>query len=161
MRRLTSLTIPLFVLGFVIIPTQTFAQEQSAESQLLGLFVGSWTYDHIEGGTECSWLGDHIVHCRGSWITADGNEVEAVFLTRYDEAEEMWRAHRYYNSGYADSAVGWLEDGTWTFVYETPSENRVKFTGVISGDKWTYDWHRSVHGGPWEKTSEGSMTKVQ
>lgn len=161
MRHLAWLVISLAVTVLVVIPSPTFAQEQSTESQALSSFVGTWTYDHIEGGTECTWLGDHIVHCRGSWIAANGNEIEAVFLTRYDTVAEIWRAYRYYNNGYADSAVGWLEDGTWTFVYELPGGDRARFTAAMSGDKWTYEWHNSVHGGPWEKVQEGAMTKVR
>ena len=159
MRRLISVALPLAFLFLSAIPT--LAQERSPELQRLDWFVGNWTFNEVEGESECERLGDYIVHCNSAWTTADGNPVEAVFLMRYDAEAEVYRGYRFYSGGYADVALGWVEDDTWTFVYEGPAGARFKFTGVASGDTWTFVWHRSVQGGPWEQTSEGSMTKVR
>lgn len=92
---------------------------------------------------------------------ADQDDIKAVWLFRYDTEDEVYRSYRFYSNGYADSALGWVEGDTWTFVYEGPEGARSRFTGVESGDTWTYEWHSSIQGGGWEKTEEGSMTKAR
>jgi hypothetical protein len=160
MRRLASVAIPLAVLLIPAVPTTTIAQEHSTEIQQLDWFVGSWTYDHLEGGAECERLGEYIVQCRSVWKTDAGEDREGYFFTRYDTVAEAWKAYRFYNTGYADEGLGWVEGDTWTWVYEGRMGARYKFIGVEAGEKWTYTWYRSLQGGPWEQTSEGSMTKV-
>ena len=159
MRRLVSVAIPLAILFLSAIPS--LAQERSPEAQRLDAFVGNWTYDDIEGETECELLGDYIVHCTSAWTTDAGNPVEAVFLVRYDTEAEVYWGHRFYSGGYADSGLGWVEGDTWTFVYEGPAGTRFRMTSIVSRDTWKYVWHRSVQGGAWEQTSEGSATRVR
>jgi hypothetical protein len=161
MSRFVLRLIPVPVLLLAAIPTQSRAQEHAAEIQALEALVGSWTYDHLEGGAECTKLGDLMIHCRSVWATSGGNEMDLVSIVRYDTATEMFRGYRFYNSGYADEAVGWIDGNDWVFVYDAPSGNKVRFTATLSDTSWVYQWHRSVQGGPWEARSDGSMTKVR
>jgi hypothetical protein len=149
-RVLLTLTVVLFPL--FTLPQQVVAQ-QPPEAQRLGWFVGDWTYDHLDGGTKCEWLGDFIVHCQSSWINSAGDSVEVVFLTGYDPEAEVYTAHRFYS--------GWVDGDTWSFVYEGPAGARYRITMVASEDTWTYEWHTSVKGGPWEPGSTGSATRVR
>jgi len=159
MKRV-PLTLTAVLFPLLTLPQQVVAQ-QPPEAQRLGWFVGDWVYEGLDGGTKCEWLGDSIVHCQSSWINSDGDSIEAVFLIRYDPEAEVYTAHRFYSGGYTDSGLGWVDGDTWTFVYEGATGARFRFTGVTSEDTWTYEWHTSVEGGPWEPGSAGSMTKVR
>jgi endonuclease YncB( thermonuclease family) len=64
-------------------------------------------------------------------------------------------------SSYADSGLAWIDGDTWTVVYEGAGGVRFRMTIVVADGTQTYVWHRSVEGGPWVETSEGSMTKVR
>ncbi len=155
---LLILSIVLFAL--ISLPQQVFAQ-QPPEAQRMDGFVGEWTFDDMDGGSTCNWLGDFTIHCQGSWTTDTTNTAEVVFLTRYDPEAEVYTAHRFYSGGYTDSGLGWLAGDTWTFVYEGSAGARYRIISVITGDTWTYEWHKSVEGGAWERTGGGSMTKVK
>ncbi len=155
------LTMFLATLLLLAIPTPTIGQEHSAETQALEPMVGNWTYDHLDGSTECKRLGDYTVHCFSAWTNAEGAPIEAVFLNRFDPQSEVFRGHRFYNSGYADSGMCWVDGTTWVCVYEQPEGARARITSTISGDSWSYVWHRSVQGGPWEQSSDGSSTRVR
>jgi hypothetical protein len=159
MRHLVSVALSLAFLFLSAIPT--LAQERSAELQQLDSFVGTWTYSHIEGTTTCNRLADSIVHCTSAWTNTAGNPIEAVFLIRYDTEAEMYKGYRFYSGGFVDSGTGWFEGDTWTFVYDNPSGNKNRMTSTVSANTWTYVWHSSVRGGPWEQTSEGSNTRVR
>ena len=118
MRRLQSVALSL---AFMFVFTgSALGQTQAPEMQTLDLTVGEWTYDQTEGTTECKRLGDYMVHCSSEWTNAAGNHVEAVFIIRYDTNAEMYRAHRFYSGGYADSGIGWMNGDSLTFVFEGP-----------------------------------------
>jgi hypothetical protein len=155
------MTLSLALILMPAVPTTAKAQEHAAQIRQLDWFVGSWTYDQTEGGAECKKLGDFMVHCTSTWKTAEGDDAEAVFITRYDAVDETWKAYRFYRNGYADQALGWIEGGTHTYVYEGRNGARRKFVGVAEGETWAYTWYRSLQGGPWERTEEGSMTRVR
>lgn len=157
-KALLTLTVAMLALG--TLPQQVVAQ-QPPEAQRIGWLVGDWTYDNLDGWAKCAWLGDFIVQCQTAWVDAAGDSTEALFLTRYDAEAEVYTTHRFYSGGYTDSGVGWVDDDTWTFVYDGPAGTRYRFTGVISEETWTYEWYRSVKGGPWERSSGGSMTRVR
>ncbi len=150
----------VILFSLLVLPQQVVAQ-QPPEAQRMDVFVGDWEYEDLEGGTKCKWLGEFIIHCENSWINDAGDTVEAVFLTRYDQEAKIYTAHRFYSGGYTDSGLGWVNGNTWSFVYEGQAGARYRFTGVISGDTYTYEWHRSDKGGSWERTGGGSMKKVQ
>jgi hypothetical protein len=157
MRRTVFAVLTLLFL----LPLTVQAQERSAELQRLDSFVGNWISDGLEGTGTCNRLADNIVHCTSAWTTTAGNPIEAVFLIGYDTEAEMYKGYRFYSSGYVDSGTGWVEGDTWTVVYDNPSGNKNRMTSTITADTWTYVWHRSVHGGPWEESSEGSNTRVR
>ncbi len=162
-RILLILTVVLFPL--FNLPQQAVAQ-QPPEAQRLEAFVGDWTYDNpLDGVFTCEWLGDLIVHCQSSWLDADGDTIYQVLLNRYDPEAEVYRSHRFYSGGYADSGLGWVDGNTWTFVYEGPRGARFRITLVIAEDNAAYEWHRSLEGGPWEAMgtfgSSGSVTRVR
>jgi hypothetical protein len=159
MKRIL-ITPSLIVTLAMLLPLRTAAQ-QPAEAQRLGPLVGEWTFDHVDGGSRCDWLGDFIVRCQSHWTNASGNAVEAVFFVRWDAAQESYTGYRFYSGGYTDSGPGWFDGDTWTFVYEGPQGARYRFVAELSGDKETYTWHRSLQGGPWEQTETGSMTRVR
>lgn len=160
MRRFFPLLGAAIVLA-ISPPSTLSSQEFEEEIRRLDWFVGSWTYDQLDGGADCQRLGDFMIHCKSVWTTASGSENEAIFITRFDPQTERWRAYRFYRNGYADAAMGWVDGDSWTFVYEMPDGSRARFTAAASGDIWSYEWHRSVQGGAWEATSDGSMTRVK
>ncbi|MDH3650641.1 MAG: hypothetical protein OEQ53_13240 [Saprospiraceae bacterium] len=155
-----SLISNVILFSLLALPQQVFAQ-QPPEAQRMDWLVGDWKYEDLDGGAKCKWLGDFTIHCESSWTNNAGETTEAVFLTRYDPEAKIYTAHRFYSGGYTDSGLGWVDGDTWSFVYEGPAGDRYRFTGVISEDTWTYEWHSSVKGGSWERTAGGSMKKVQ
>ena len=160
MRDRLLLSSCVLLVPLLTLPQQLLAQ-QPPEAQRLGVFVGEWTFDELEGEATCAWLGDMAVHCPASWLNSEGDTIEAVFLTRWDAEAEVYTAHRFYSSGYADSGLAWVDGDTWTTVFEGPEGARYRNTSVISGDTWTYEWHMSVEGGPWEAGETGSATRAQ
>ncbi|MGD2122775.1 MAG: hypothetical protein PVJ76_13565 [Gemmatimonadota bacterium] len=137
------------------------AQEHSAQIEYLNKWVGTWTFDTLEGETECEKVGDYIVDCRTTWKTASGAEREAVFITRFDPETETFLGYRFYSTGSASYGPGWIDGDTDVFIYDMPGGTRAKVNQTWSGEKLTYEWYRSTQGGPWVKTSEGSWTKVR
>lgn len=135
-------------------------QAQTPEMEYLNRMVGAFKYNQIEGGGECKKVGDYILHCMSAWTNSSGEQIEAVWITKFDPESEEFMAFRFYNSGYSDSGPGWVDGDTGVFVYEGPGGIRARMTQTWSGDTLHYVWHRSVQGGPWEQTSEGSTTKV-
>ena len=159
MRRLQSLVLSVAFMFVFTGPALT--QTQAPEMQTLGLAVCEWTYDQLEGTTECERLGDYMVHCTSEWTNAAGNDVEAVFINGYDTNAKVYRGYRFYSGGYADSGIGWVHGDSFTILYKEPDGTIYRASSTITADRWTYVWHRSVQGGPWEQTEEGSMTKVR
>ena len=140
------------------LPQQGVAQ-QPPEAQKMNLMVGEWKYEQNEGSLNCKWLGDFITHCESSWKNDAGETIETVWLNRYDQEAKVYTSHRFYSGGYTDSGVGWLDGGTWTFVFDGPAGARYRITSVISEDTWTFEWHSSIKGGSWEPGQVGSAKK--
>ena len=100
--------------------------------------------------------------CLMRWTTEAGNANAATWVSGYDAENEVYTSARFYNNGYSDSGTGWRDGDTWTYVYDATAGTKLRFTGVLGPETvWTYQWARSVKGGPWEDTSSGSMTKVR
>ena len=156
MRRILGSFLALLFL----VPLGATAQEETPEMGFLNWGVGSFEYDHIEGGGDCKKVGDYVLHCMSAWTTTSGNEVEAIWITRLNPETGELTAFRFYNNGYADSGRVWIDGDTAVTVYELPGGARARITQTWSEDTVTYVWHRSVQGGAWEETSEGSMTRV-
>lgn len=156
MRRILGTFLPLVLL----FPLSATAQEHTEELAFLNRIVGSFEYGGVDGGGECEKLGDFIVSCRSAWTTTSGTQMEAIFITQFDPEAETFTAYRFYNTGNASSGPGWIDGNTSVFVYEMPGGTRARITQTWSGDTTTYEWHRSVQGGPWEKVSEGSTKRV-
>lgn len=159
MRYLASLAVSLAFLS--LSAGSALAQDLSPGIQRLDQFVGTWAYDNMDGTTTCDRLAEAIVHCTSDWINADGDPVGAVFLMVYNSLTERYEGYRFYSSGYSDSGAAWFEDGNWVSVFDARNGNKVKQISTVTTDSWTYEWFRSVRGGPWEKTSDGSATKVR
>jgi len=144
MRRLQSVALSL---AFMLVSTgSALAQTPALEMQTLDLTVGEWKYDQMEGTTECNRLGDYMVHCTSAWTNAAGNQIEAVFMTGYDTNAKVYRGYRFYSSGYADSGIGWMNDNSFTIVYEGPDGTIDRMSSTLTGDTWTYVWHTSAQG---------------
>ena len=159
MRHLAALAIPSAL--FLLCACPASAQDLSPELQRMDQFIGTWNYDGMDGTAICQRLADNIVRCNSDWTNADGDPVEAVFIWVHDPLTERYMTYRFYSSGYWDSGTGWFEDGTWVAIYDAQNGNKVKSTSTITADSWTYEWYRSVRGGPWEQTSEGSATRAR
>lgn len=150
---------------FLVALLTTLGQEALAQdaaavaADKLEWFAGDWTYNELDGEVSCNMLGEYIVHCDGAWVNDAGDEIEAVFITRYDAVEDVYRGYRFYSGGYADVARGWVDGNDWTFLYEGRDGAMIRFSATASGDSWSYVWHRSDQGGEWEETSRGSMTR--
>ncbi len=155
MRRILG----VFLLISLAFPFGLGAQDHSEQIEFLNQLVGSFEYNP-DGEGECQKVGEYTVNCISAWTSAAGVEREAIWITRFDPETERFMGYRFYENGYADSGPGWIDGNTSTFVYELPNGNRSRITATQSGDTTTYVWHRSVQGGPWEKTSEGSSKRV-
>lgn len=144
----------------LVLSTGAATAQQPDEAKRLGVLVGEWTYDQMAGDAQCAWLGQLIVHCKSTWTTAAGAEQAQVFLLRWDPAANVYNSYRFYASGSADAGYGWFAADAWTLVFEGQLGTRTKAVATIDSTSWKYTWYRSRAGGDWEKTSEGSMTRV-
>jgi hypothetical protein len=107
---------------------------------------------------EFEWFGDLII--RASEVTPAGYNVH--HFLGYDAEEEAYWWHRYWDSGYADAAKGWLHDNQWTFIFAEPVGNVRRMTMTFeSQDVVAFKWERSTEGGPWEAFGEGRTTRVR
>ena len=156
-RTLSSLVV--LAAALALSPASTAAQ-QPPEAKALGEVVGEWKYDHMEGNAQCRWLGDLIIYCESEWIAANGSKAGQLITVRWDPQAKLYTSSRFYMNGYADAGVVWYSGGIWTFVYDAPMGDKVKCVSRVEGPAWRYTWYRSRAGGDWEKTSEGSMTRV-
>lgn len=153
--------ISCFVLLTLFVFQQEAIAQQSPMAKRMDIFVGDWKYEHMEGESKCVWLGKLTLHCESSWINKEGKKMKMVWLNRYDSKAKLYTTHRFYSNGYMDSGLGWVDGNTWTYVYDVDADNRYRITVVMSENTSNYKWHRSLKGGPWEPTGEGSMKKVK
>ncbi len=119
--------------------------------------AGSWEFVGIDGGGECRLVGNAGFYC----VTEGGGE-EAIWVTWWDDGDEVYRTYRLYSDGYADAGVVWIDGDSWTFVYEGKIGDRAKMvTARTDDDRFEYMWHRSLRGGPWEQTTGFAMKRVR
>jgi hypothetical protein len=146
----------------LLAPTQALAQ-RSPELQALDRLVGEWTYDQMEGGGACEWIGESFVVCISRWTDASGAARANSWVNGYDAAAKVYTTWRFNDNGYRDSGFGWRTgDNTWTWVFDSTAGRKLRFTAEFPSETvYTYKWARSVEGGAWEDTSAGSMTKVR
>ena len=159
--------LPLAV-GAALLTTSQEVQAQDDADEVgaanVARLAGDWSFDQINnesagGQSSCELLGDHIVWCKGSWVTSDGGEGEAVFSTRYDPVEDVYWSYRFYANGYADSGRTWIDGNDWTSVYEMP-DGLLRQSGTFtSDDTFEYVWHMSEHGGDWVEVETGAMSR--
>jgi hypothetical protein len=103
-------------------------------------------------------FGDFFIRAEES--TPNGNEV--LHVMGYDPDEEVYTWHRFWNSGYSDIGRGWVQDDTWTWVFNEPVGSIRKMTIVVeSKDAFSFKWERSVQGGPWTPMGEGKTTRAK
>jgi hypothetical protein len=111
-----------------------------------------------EASMGCEWAaGGFFMVCKsGTWTSVAG----------YDSEEKAYGEFRYFNDGWMDFSKGWTSGNTWTFVYEGEhSGGKARRRQVVSTFQsptvWTYQWDRSVEGGPWVTTTVGKCSKVK
>ena len=156
--RTPLITVAATAIIICVTPHVAVAQEADPAA-VLSVLVGDWTYEHIEGTVACRMIGETIVHCLTETVNADGETGNTVFLTWYDARTAMYRAARYYASGYTDTGTVWMDGPTWHSVFDSPDGDKSRLVQTFSEGRMSYQWSRSCSGGDWEDTSTGSATR--
>jgi hypothetical protein len=160
MMRVIHPSTSALLLTLTVLPLAA-AGQQTPEAARLGSWVGSWTSDDYEGGFECEWFGQSAVVCRSEWAMDSGEQGEAFYVNRWDAESEQYTAHRFYDTGYADSGRQWVDGNTWTVVFVAPEGALDRIVWTVTPEKAEYTWHRSVRGGSWEEVATHSFSRVQ
>ena len=117
------------VLGFIllaalVVPAGLRAQDHSEQIAFLDMLVGTFEYEHIEGGGECEKVGLYNVNCVSRWTTTAGVEREAIWITRFNPETESFVGYRFYENGYADSGHGWVDGLRRLWIHKNPVERQ-------------------------------------
>ena len=160
MKRISLIScITLFTLFMF---NQVAISQESAETNVLDIWVGDWKYDTIDGVNKCIKLAENIIQLENNIINEAGEKRKSVYYLRLKDKDNTIETYRFFSNGYADSGLVWVDGDTWTFVYEGEDGARFKMIGAFSDSTINYRWHRSLKGGLWEPIGEGgSATKVQ
>ena len=148
----------LLPLVLLLVPMSALAQN-SPGADALHAMVGHWTYDHMEGYSDCEMLGESYVVCEGGWTNDDGSETVAIFHTGYNAQNDQYHTWRFYGGGYADSGRAWIDGNTWVTLYVSDAGVVRKASSTIDGNNWSYQWEAFDDTGEWGVTSTGSMTR--
>jgi hypothetical protein len=155
---------PIFTL--MAIPSTALSQERSPEHERLNYMLGEWTYaDSYEIGTmTCEWLGNTFVVCDQVFTEPSGKVVPVLQVFGYDAGEEAYTMDTFWShNGSSASAVGWVEESTWTYVWthNPASVARVSWVVEDASSSMSIKWEYSRKGGPWQHASEATMTRVR
>jgi hypothetical protein len=159
----------------VLIPTLAAAQQTATpgpEHRRLEYFVGSWNYEikGTDSGTG-TWTvekaaGGFFFRASETYRPNAGTSVDIGAVMGYDPVRKVYTWYRYWSNGYSDFARGWVSGDTLVFVLDEAKQEgkdaREQITMILAGPThFTFKWERSVDGGPWTVTGEGTMTKVK
>ena len=147
------------------------APKPSPELQRLDYFAGKMSCEGVTksdnaksaGTMQCAWFkGGFALECRAHFTVP--TEGTGVYVYGYSTAEKAYTLYSYGSTGsWPGVRKGQRQGTTWTFDREgTYSGKPAKYQLVMTEDspvKSGYQWRRSVEGGPWTVTSEGSCTK--
>ena len=159
----------------VLLPMLAAAQPSATpgpEHQPLEYFVGSWNYE-IKG--EFAGTGNFTVEQTAAgffflftetYQPEAGASVDIGSVMGYDPVRKVYTWYRYWSNGYSDFARGWVSGDTFAFVFDEVKQEtkdvRWQVTVIMVGPAdYTFKWERSVEGGPWTVTGEGTATKVK
>jgi len=137
-------------------------QGQSTELEKVQFFVGEWTYEHTSGhGTMIfESFGDDLLYAKEEYTTDSGNLTKMFHVMGFDTEEGTYWWRRFTRSSGGAFFTGTVEGNTLTWMAE-PSEGRQ--TRMVqekeSEDLFHFRWERSVDGGPWEATIEGTTKR--
>lgn len=135
-----------------------------AEVNNLDSWVGEWSYKIGETGYGtfvCEWLGDFFIRYDESYTNQEGVTTEILGVYGYDVEEGVYTLVRYWGNGYTDHYKGMLEGNVWTFTGDEIDGVVTRITITDNEDEKSFRWERSVEGGPWEMTSEGTTQRVK
>jgi hypothetical protein len=171
MRHVASsgVCLTVAILFLWVLPTQTVAQQTAGpEHQRLSSLVGEWTYeDSYETGTSvCEWLGTTFVVCQQVFTEPSGTTVPVLHVYGYDADEEAYTMYSFYGRtfgwGSSASAMGWVEDNTWTFVWADNPVSLMRLTMLEEKpSSVSLKWEYSRKGGPWQAANEATLTRVK
>ena len=158
----------------VLMPIVAAAQQAATpgpEHRRLEYFVGSWNYEIR--GTESGAGTWTVEKAPGGFFLASetyrpsaGASLDIGAVMGYDPVRQVYTWYRYWSNGYSDFARGWVSGDTLVFVLDEAKQEgkdvREQITMILAEPGYfTFRWERSVEGGPWTVTSEGTMTKVK
>lgn len=172
MQRLVCCAVVACLAALVQAQT-TPAPKPPAELKQLDYFVGKWNCEGVnkltnaKGASEgqCAWFkGGFVLECPTH--TTAPSEREDVWIFGFSTADKAYTAYHYGSTGASPGVHKGQRSGTtWTFVREGTFEGKpTKFQVVVnevSASRYTTQSRRSVEGGPWTVTQEGSCTKAK
>jgi hypothetical protein len=163
MKHTALLTIGLFTIGSMFLPTTTTAQDSDDALRRLDFLIGEWSFEIGNGTTgvdRCEWFGRAYVMCKMDGTYASGGSAQIVGFWGYDPQKERYTWNRYWSNGRMETAVGWINGVTWTFVLETSPVRVARVTITEDGDsRYHFRWDQSVEGGDWTLASQGTAEK--
>lgn len=160
----------LGALMMVAIPALAVAQRTTpaaAQAEKLAYLAGTW---HGGSGGE-SWVW-HVTrgpagafHGQAEGVESDGTAFQIDEILAFDGVKGEYVWVRFPSGGAAERGRGWLKGNTWTFLFDDSMQDgraaRVRCTiTMVRPDYQTIRWERSIEGGDWEVTYDGTATKA-
>ena len=139
-------------------------QGQSTELEKVQFYVGEWTYEHSSGhGTMVfKSFGDNLIYAEEEYTTDSGNLSLMLHVMGYDGEEGVYWWRRFTRSSGGGFFKGTIEGNTLTWVAEAVEGRQTRMVQEKdSDDLFHFRWERSVDGGPWEATIEGTTRRVR
>jgi hypothetical protein len=153
------------ILAFLVFPLSLQSQEgPPPEVGALDSWVGEWSYKLGETGygtVVYHWVGEFFLRYDESNTDQEGVTIQILGVMGYDVEEGVYTLDRYWGNGYSDRFKGTLEGNVWTFTRDEIDGVVGRVTITDGEDEKSFRWERSVDGGPWELTSDGSMQRVR
>jgi hypothetical protein len=161
MHRLVSAAV--FFAIFTFVPLA--GQDRSPELERLDYYVGEWTTDggdQSSGTFACEWLGSRVLKCDSEFTYPSGVTPKTVGVWSYNPERGFYTWLRYWGNGNLDDHLGWVDGETWTWMQRDTAGGHYRFVMVEeSPTEMTWRAWRSIKGGEWEPTGDGTMTKVR
>lgn len=158
MKRILSL---FFVLSLIF---PLGVQAQNPEMEKAQFWVGDWSYEVGEGYGTMSFKshGDLLIYAIEDYTNPSGALIRYVHVMGYDSEEGVYWWRRFTRSSSGGFFKGTLDGNTWTWLTEVVEGRQTRMVQVAeSEDVIQFRWERSIDGGPWEVTSQGTTRRVK
>jgi len=158
MRRILC---PIFVLSLIL---PIGVQAQAAEMERTQFWVGDWSYEVGEGYGTMSFKshGDLLIYATEEYTNPSGALIGYVHVMGYDSEEGGYWWRRFSRSSTGGFFKGTLDGNTWIWSTEVVEGRQTRMVQEVeSEDVIRFRWERSIDGGPWEVTSQGTTKRVK